>query len=199
MLLVGLTGGIATGKSTVARLFAERGAAVVDADRLTHRLQAPGTPCHAAIATAFGSGVVAPTGELDRAALAARVFADPGLRRRLEAIMHPATWIAARAEAQAAAAAGSALCLIDAALLFEAGWASRCDAVIVITAPASVQLARLRARGLDEGAARLRLAAQWPVAHKAARADFTIDGGGSLAITVAQVAQVHAALVARAR
>jgi dephospho-CoA kinase len=193
--LVGLTGGIAVGKTTVAAMFAARGAAVIDADRITHALQAPGSPCHAAILEAFGPGVATAAGVLDRRRLGDRVFADASARRRLEAIMHPAIWARVRDEAGQAEAAGRALCLVDAAVLFEAGWAERFAAVVLVVAPVEVQLARLAARGLAEADARRRLAAQWPAAWKAARADHVIHAGGSLADTEAQVVRVHAKLL----
>jgi len=199
MLLVGLTGGIAVGKSTVARLFAARGAAVVDADRITGALQQPGAPGLAAVVRAFGPSVLDPAGRLDRPRLAARVFGDPAQRQRLEALMHPLIWERVQAEVAAAAAAGRRLCLVDAAVLFEAGWADRFPVLVVVTAPPEVQRARLRERGLSAEAIECRLAAQWPSAAKAARAHFVIEAAGPLADTEAQVADVHARLLADPR
>ncbi|MFB3820139.1 MAG: dephospho-CoA kinase, partial [Candidatus Methylomirabilales bacterium] len=199
MLLVGLTGGIASGKSTVASMFAARGAAVVDADRITRELQAPGTACHRAILETFGEAVRDAQGGLDRRRLASRVFGDAAERARLEALMHPAIWARVTAEAAAAAGAGHRVCLVDAAVIFEAGWAERFPVLIVVTAPADVQLARLRARGLEPAEASRRLRAQWPSADKAARADFVIRTEGTLAETEAQVARIHAALLADPR
>ncbi len=199
MLLVGLTGGIASGKSTVAAMFAARGAAVIDADRISRALQAPGTASHAAIVRDFGPRILEPSGRLDRRRLAERVFADPTARERLEAIMHPAIWTAVLEERSAAEAAGRRLCLVDAALIVEAGWADRFHVLIVVVAPETAQLARLCARGLSEADARQRLAAQWPAAAKAARADFVIDAGGMLGETAAQVVRIHAALLEHPR
>jgi dephospho-CoA kinase len=199
MRLIGLTGGIASGKSTVARMLAARGAAVIDADRIGRALQEPGTPCHAAILEAFGPDVRDASGRLDRRRLADAVFSDAAARRRLEGIMHPAIWSAAMAEAASAEAAGYALCVVDAALILEAGWRERFDAVIVVVAPEAAQLERLRLRGLREGEARERLAAQWPAAAKAAQADVVIDTGGTLADTEARVAQVYPTLLAAGR
>jgi dephospho-CoA kinase len=197
--LIGLTGGIASGKSTVARMLAARGAAVIDADRISRALQEPGTPCHAAIVEAFGRDVLDRAGRLDRRRLADTVFEDPAARRRLEAIMHPAIWAAAMAEAAAAEAAGHPLCVVDAALILEAGWRERFDTVVVVVAPEPAQLERLRLRGVGEDDARRRLAAQWPTAAKAARADVVLDTGGTLAETEARVAELYALLAATPR
>ncbi len=121
MILVGLTGGIAAGKSTVASMFAERGAAVVDADRIAHRLQEPGGACHQEIVEAFGREILDASGRIDRQRLGARAFADPSLRQRLEAIMHPAIWAACESEIGRAEAAGRSVCVVEAALILETG------------------------------------------------------------------------------
>jgi dephospho-CoA kinase len=194
VLLVGLTGGIAAGKSTVAAMFASRGAAVVDADRIGHALQEPGAACHAAIAEAFGPGVLDAAGRIDRRRLGAIVFADPAARRRLEAVMHPAIWAACLAAADAAAAAGRALCVVEAAVLFEAGWHAQVAKVVVVTAPEAVRLARLAARGLTPDEARRRMRTLLSPQTAAARADFVIDNGGDLAATQAAVERVHGLL-----
>jgi dephospho-CoA kinase len=197
MVLVGLTGGIGVGKSTVASMFAARGAAVVDADRISRRLQEPGEPCHDAIVAAFGRAVLDPAGRIDRKRLGEMVFADPARRTALEAIMHPAIWAVCETEIRAAAAAGRAVCVVEAALILETGQRSRFQRIVVVTAPTDVQVERLaQARGLTEAEARQRLAAQWPSADKARLADFVIDNGGDLPTTEAQVARVYAALVA---
>jgi dephospho-CoA kinase len=197
MLLVGLTGGIGVGKSTVASMFAARGAAVVDADRISRRLQEPGESCHDAIVAAFGRAVLDPAGRIDRKRLGEMVFADPARRTALEAIMHPAIWAVCETEIRAAAAAGRAVCVVEAALILETGQRSRFQRIVVVTALTDVQVERLaQARGLTEAEARQRLAAQWPSADKARLADFVIDNGGDLATTEAQVARVYAALMA---
>jgi dephospho-CoA kinase len=197
MVLVGLTGGIGVGKSTVASMFAARGAAVVDADRISRRLQEPGESCHAAIVAAFGRAVLDPAGRIDRKRLGEMVFADPARRETLEAIMHPAIWAVCETEIRAAAAAGWAVCVVEAALILETGQRSRFQRIVVVTAPTDVQVERLaQARGLTEAEARQRLAAQWPSADKARLADFVIDNGGDLATTEAHVARVYAELVA---
>jgi dephospho-CoA kinase len=196
MILVGLTGGIGVGKSTVASMFAARGAAVVDADRISRKLQEPGEPCHDAIVAAFGRAVLDPAGRIDRKRLGEMVFADPARRTALEAIMHPAIWAACEAEIRAAAAAGRAVCVVEAALILEMGQRSRFHRIVVVTAPTDLQVERLaQARGLTEAEARQRLTAQWPNADKARQADHVIDNGGNLAVTDRQVETVYSALL----
>jgi len=193
--VVGLTGGIASGKSTVAAMLAARGAAVVDADRLARALQEPGQPCFLAIVEAFGREMLGADGRLDRPRLAARVFGDAAARRRLEAIMHPAIRVATAEALAKAAAAGFRVGVVEAALILEAGQRGEYDCLVVVTAPVEVQVARLRAsRGLGEAEARQRIAAQWPAEAKAAAADFVIENGGERAATAAQVDAVWAAL-----
>jgi dephospho-CoA kinase len=189
MRLIGLTGGIATGKSTVARLLAGRGAALVDADLLAREVVAPGSPALGEIATAFGPEVLTPAGELDRAALGAVVFADPAQRHRLEAITHPR--IGALMGERIAAALGSAAPLVvaDIPLLFEGGRGELVEGVLLVDAPEEVQLSRLMLRdGIDEAAARARIAAQMPLAEKRRRATWVIDNAGSPESTAGQVA-----------
>lgn len=200
MLLVGLTGGIATGKSTVAGMFAARGAAIVDADRIARALQEPGQPCHRQMVETFGAEILEGSGRIDRPRLGARVFADPVARGRLEAIMHPAIREACEQAIRAAETAGYAVCFVDAALILETGQRDRFHAIVLVSAPETVQVDRLvRQRGLTEAEARQRLQAQWTTATKTAQADFVIDNGGDLAITEAQVARVYAALEALRR
>jgi dephospho-CoA kinase len=197
MIVVGLTGGIAAGKSTVAAMLAARGAALVDADRIGHALQEPGGRCHQAIVEAFGKGILDEHGHIDRRRLGKLVFADLRLRRTLEAIMHPAIWEACEAAIRAAEAAGRPVCVVEAAVLLEAGWEASCDAVAVVTAPEAVRVARLmRARGLSEAEERQRVEAQWTQAAQAARADCVIDNGGDPAATEAQAARAYAQLAA---
>jgi len=195
VVVVGLTGGIATGKSTVAAMFAARGAAVVDADRIAHALQEPGQPCHHQIVEAFGTEILDGAGRIDRRRLGARVFADPAAKRQLEAMMHPAIRAACENEIRAAEASVRAVCLVDAALILEAGQQDRFDAIVLVAAPEAVQVDRLvRTRGLTEAEARRRIQSQWTTAAKAALADFVIDNSGDLAATEAQVARVYSAL-----
>ena len=195
MLLVGLTGGIGVGKSTVAAMFAARGAAVVDADEITRRLQEPGQPRYDAIVDAFGREILDPTGRIDRKRLGSIVFADAASLRRLEVIMHPAIWAACEAEIHAAAATGRSVCVVEMALILETGQRGRFRKLIVVTAPEKIQLQRVgRARGLTEADAQQRLAAQWSAEDKTRLADYVIDNGGDLAMTEAQVVRVYAEL-----
>jgi dephospho-CoA kinase len=197
MLIVGLTGGIGVGKSTVAAMFAARGAAVVDGDAINRRLQEPGQPCHRAIVDEFGPAILDPAGRIDRRRLGEIVFADAARRRRLEAIMHPAIWAACEAEVRAAAAAGKAVCVVEMALILETGQRGRFRKLVVVTAPESVQVERVaRARGLTQAEARRRLAAQWGGEDKARLADYVIDNGGDLSATARQVDRVYGALLA---
>jgi len=195
VIVVGLTGGIAAGKSTVAAMFAARGAVVVDLDRIGHALQEPGAACYAPVVAAFGPGVVDETGRINRRRLGALVFADPDLRRRLDDIMRPAMWEACAASIRKAEAGGSRLCVVEAAILLEAQWRERFQAIVAVTAPETEQIERLRrTRDLSEAEARRRLGALWPSAEKAAKADFVIENGGSLAGTETQVERIVAAL-----
>ena len=185
-MLIGLTGGIASGKSTVADLLAARGAVVIDADRLAREVVEPGTPGLAAVVRRFGTGVLAPDGSLDRPALGRLVFADPGLRRDLEAILHPA--VRARAAELTAAAPDGAVVVQVIPLLVETGQQDAFDLVVVVDVPPEVQLARVRDRdGLDEAGAHARMAAQASREARLAAADVVITNGGSLADLEAQV------------
>jgi dephospho-CoA kinase len=178
--VVGLTGGIASGKSTFAEALRARGAPVVDADALARAAVAPGTPALAEIAREFGEDVIAPDGTLDRKRMAALVFADAGARRRLEAITHPAVRRAMAEETARLAAAGHDLAFYDTPLLFEVGLDRSLDSVVVVWAPRDVQRARLVARdGLADAEAEARLAAQLPIDEKAARADFVVENVGA--------------------
>lgn len=180
MRVVGLTGGIASGKTTFAELLRARGVPVVDADALARAAVAKGSPALAEIARAFGADVLLPDGALDRKRLAAIVFADPAARRRLEAITHPAVRLAMAEETARLAAAGHALAFYDTPLLYEVGLEAVLDSVVVVWAPREVQRARLVARdGLAPEAAETRLAAQLPIDEKAARADFVVENAGA--------------------
>jgi dephospho-CoA kinase len=200
-LLVGLTGGIATGKSTVAAMFRDLGCPVVDADVLAREVVEPGEPALADIVREFGTGVLAPGGRLDRKALAAVVFADAGRRRRLEAITHPRIRerLASRLAALAGAGFGGVV-IFDAAVIVESGAYRQMDRLVVVIADEATQLARLRARdGLGEEEARRRIASQMPLAEKAKLADHVIDNSGDRAATEARTREVHAALLAELR
>jgi dephospho-CoA kinase len=177
--LVGLTGGIASGKTTFAGALRAHGVPVVDADALSRAAVAPGTPALAEIVRVFGTGVLAPDGALDRKRVAAIVFADPAARRRLEAVIHPAVRAAMAAETARLAAEGHALAFYDTPLLYEVGLEALLDSVVVVWAPLHVQRERLVLRdGLTPDEADARLAAQLPLDEKAARADFVVDNGG---------------------
>ena len=189
MLRIGLTGGIGSGKSTVAALLAERGALVVDADRIAREVVEPGTPGLAAIVEAFGDQVLAADGSLDRAALAAVVFADPQARQRLDGIVHPL--VRARAAELAAAAPPGAVVVHDVPLLVETGLTALYDIVVVVDAPVETQVARLvAARGMTEDAARARIAAQATREDRLAPADVVIDNSGTLDELEAQVREL---------
>ncbi|MCZ2814656.1 dephospho-CoA kinase [Modestobacter sp. VKM Ac-2984] len=177
MLRIGLTGGIGSGKSTVAALLAERGAVVVDADRLAREVVAPGTPGLAAIAEEFGPDVLAGDGALDRAALAAVVFADPAARARLDAIVHPR--VRARAAELAAAAPPGSVVVQDVPLLVETGQAGSFDLVLVVETDPETRVARLVDRGLSAADARARIASQATDEERRAVADVVLhnDGG----------------------
>ncbi len=175
--VIGLTGNIGTGKSTVLAHLADLGARTVDADRLAHEIMLPGGPAYDAVVSAFGAGILAPDGRIDRAKLAAIVFADPQALARLESILHPL--VIARVE-EIAAAATEPVIAVEAVKLLESGMAARlCDEVWVIVARPEIALARLAAqRGMSEVEARRRLANQMPEAEKVARADVVIDNSG---------------------
>jgi dephospho-CoA kinase len=187
-LQVGLTGNIGSGKSTVARLFAERGAAVIDADVLAREATADPVVLRE-IAILFGQDLVA-DGELNRARLAAVVFADPEARARLNAIIHP--WVGREREAQVAALSTRtpppAVIVHDVPLLFEAGLDTEMDKTIVVDAPLVLRLARAVARsGLTSDELRARDAAQLPLAEKVRRADFVLRNDGDMAALRRQV------------
>jgi dephospho-CoA kinase len=178
-MVIGLTGGIGSGKSSVAQLFAERGAVVVDADVLAHAATAPGGAAHAAVIERFGPGIVAPDGSIDRGALADVVFADPAARTDLEALVHPAVLEAIDRRLTAEAATDSVVVVVV-PLLVEVGW-DGADAVVVVDCPEEVAIRRLvEERGMDEADVRRRLAAQADRATRLARADHVLTNDGTL-------------------
>ncbi len=189
MRLIGLTGGIGTGKSTVAGMLAARGAAVVDADRLAREVVEPGTPALAEIAADFGPGVLNADGSLDRAATGALVFADEAKRLRLNAITHPRVGELMQQRIAAALSSPAPLVVVDIPLLFEGGRQGLFEGVMVVWAPPQVQLARLVERdGWDEAEARQRIDSQMPIDEKRALATWVIDNAGPVAATERQVA-----------
>jgi dephospho-CoA kinase len=180
MVVVGLTGGIGSGKSTVASMLAERGAVVVDADRLAREAVAVGTPGHRAVAERFGPAVVAGDGSLDRAALAGVVFDDPAALADLNAIVHPPVR-AAIASRVAELEGGASVVVLEIPLLVESGRSYGESQVIVVDCPEDVAVARLvEHRGMDAVDARRRIAAQVSRADRLARADVVIENSGSL-------------------
>lgn len=184
-MIIGLTGNIATGKSAVMRLAAERGALTIDADQVVHELLDGDATIQAAVAEAFGPGVRREDGRIDRAALGAIVFKDPAALARLEALLHPATRLAIARRVQATTAD---VVMIEAIKLLEGPLADVCDQVWVTTCPEAVQLERLRVcRGMAEDVALARIRAQAPQADKVSRADVVIDTSGLMSETQAQI------------
>lgn len=192
--LIGLTGNIGSGKSTVGRLFAARGIPVIDADALARELQAPGQDANAEIAAAWPQ-VVSPDGRLDRKRLGDIVFSDRAALKRLEAIMHPRIQTLSRARADAFAAAGHPLTLYEASLLIESGRHKELDGLLVVTASPENRIARVAARdGLREDEIRARMRAQLPQEDKVRLATHVIDNDGDQAATEAQVDRIVAIL-----
>ena len=190
--LIGLTGNIATGKSTVANMLEDLGATVIDADALVHELQRQGMPVYDDIVAAFGPGILDLAGEIDRKALGAIVFGDPAQLRRLESIVHPAVLIES---ARRILEAATPVVVYEAIKLIEAGRADMCNAVWVVTARSDVQLQRLmRDRHLSETEARQRIEAQPPQSEKIRRATVVIDNSGSLEETQQQVTAAFRAI-----
>jgi dephospho-CoA kinase len=197
LYLIGLTGGIACGKSTVLKVLQAHGAGVLDADRVVHELQQPGMPVYAAIVAEFGTGILtAPDGPIDRPRLGSIVFSDPAALQRLERIVHPAVrtsirnWLAAVAAGSADQPGPRPVAVIDAIRLIEGGYTELCNSVWVVTCREDQQIARLREhRGMSEEDALRRIAAQPPQASRMPHADVVIDNSGTLAETEAQVAR----------
>lgn len=188
MLVIGLTGGIASGKSTVARILERLGATIIDADLLAREAVLPGTPAHEDIVAAFGTEILLPDATIDRKALGRIVFANPDARRRLEAITHPA--IARLSQARLAEARRSAAPAVFyvAPLLIEAGATGRVDDIWVVYADRETQLARLTERdGIRRDEAEQRLAAQMPMDEKASYGSAVIDNRGTPEETERQV------------
>jgi dephospho-CoA kinase len=178
VLRVGLTGGIGSGKSTVSRRLAELGAVVIDSDVLAREVVEPGTPGLAAIVAAFGPGVLAPDGTLDRSALSSIVFADEDALAVLNGIVHPL--VRERAAEQADAAADDAVVVQDVPLLVESGISDAFDMVLVVDAPEDERVARLvRERGMTEEDARARMAVQASREERLAAADIVLDNSGT--------------------
>ena len=198
MHLFGLTGGIASGKSTVAGRFRSRGLPVIDADMLAREVVAPGTDGLRALVDAFGPGVLGPGGALDRGAVARIAFADDAARRTLNAITHPRITRLSMERAAALASTGEPLACYEAALIVENGVADAFRPLVVVACPDDVQLARILSR--DKASvedARARLRAQKPLADKVAVADFVVDTSGTLAEGAIRADEALAGVCAR--
>ncbi|WP_138735726.1 dephospho-CoA kinase [Modestobacter excelsi] len=185
MLRIGLTGGIGSGKSTVASLLAQRGAVVVDADRIAREVVGPGTPGLAAVAAEFGEDLLTDGGALDRPALAALVFGDPAARARLDAVVHPL--VRARAAELVQAAPPDAVVVQDVPLLVETGQAGSYDLVLVVETDLGTRVTRLGERGLSAEDARARIASQATDEERRAVADVVLRNDGDRAALEAQV------------
>lgn len=195
MLRMGLTGGIASGKSAVGALLRELGFPVLDADALAHKLMEPGQPAHDEVLREFGANLADATGRIDRAKLASIVFADPAKLARLNAIIHPRVEaIVFRQFDQWQQSGVRDVAFVEAALLVEAGIAPKLDGLVVAYCSPEQQLARLRARGMSEIEAKRRLAAQLPVQEKLRHATESINCLGTLEETRAQVQALAAKL-----
>ena len=180
MIVIGLTGGIASGKSTAARHLENLGAAVIDADKLGHRAYERDRPAFAQVVSAFGEDVVGADGEIDRKALGGKVFGDQAQLTRLTDIVWPAILALAKEEIAAAEAAHTAVAVLEAAVLLEAGWQSEVDEVWAVTVAPEVAVARATARdGVAAAAVQARIDAQLTNAERAEKADVVIDNSGS--------------------
>lgn len=196
--MIGLTGGIASGKSTVARLLAERGAAIVDADRIARQVVEPGQPALAELIARFGATILAPDGTLDRKRLGAIAFSDPAARADLNKITHPRITAASAAAIASWSDAGADVVFYEAALLVENGSHRALPALVVVSASPEVQLARVMARdGLSREDAEKRIASQLPLADKRAAATWVIENDGDEAALAREVDRVVAAIEAR--
>ena len=193
---VGLTGGVASGKSTVSAMLRDLGAVVVDADLLAREAVAPGTEGLAEIVAAFGDKVLTPEGELDRPAMGAIVFGDEEARRRLEAIIHPR--VRQRSAELEAAAGPDAVVVHDIPLLAETGQAGTFDAVVVVDVPVETQVERMvRLRGMTEAEAKARISAQATREQRLAVATHVIDNTGTVEDLRDRVAEVFGELAAK--
>ena len=199
LIVAGLTGGIASGKSTVARMLAAAGARVVDADRIAHEVVQPGRRAWQAVRTRFGDGVVRPDGNLDREKLGRMVFRDPAIKRDLEQVVHPFVFRQMASELKSLAAARpGAVVVLDIPLLIESGLHRVLPLTALVHVPEAVQLARLiRRDGLAAADARARIRAQMPIDAKRAHADVIIDNAGPLEATRRQALTLYRRLRAK--
>lgn len=190
MKLLGLTGGIGMGKSAAAQFLRERGAQVVDTDELARRLVERGQPALLEIQTAFGKSMVAPGGQLRREELAQIVFTDPAARTKLEAILHPRIREGWLAQVETWRRENHALAVVVIPLLFETNAGSHFDKTICVACSAANQCKRLLERGWTPEQIRQRIAAQWPIEQKIARADFVVWTDGSLEVHAEQIERI---------
>lgn len=199
MIVAGLTGGIATGKSTVAAIFQQSGARLIDADRIARDAVRQGTPAYAEILAYFGAGILLPGGEIDRKRLAAIIFSNPSQQRLLEGIVHPRVKEeATRQLDRIRQEQPGATVILDVPLLFESGLNCGLEEIIVVYAPEAVQIRRLMARdGLTEAEAQARIRAQMPIESKKALATRVIDNSGDLEHTRTQTLEVYRQLATR--
>lgn len=204
MKVCGLTGGAGMGKSSAAQFLRERGVPVVDTDELAHQLVQPGQPALTEIQAVFGKGIIAPDGQLRRQELAQIVFTDPAARKKLEAILHPRirerwlaqieTWRAAPKRSDGGRGENHALAVVVIPLLFETQAESAFDKIICVACSAPTQHQRLLSRGWSPQQIRQRLAAQWPIEQKLARADFVVWTDGSPDVCAQQIDRIMAGL-----
>lgn len=189
MRVIGITGGIATGKSTVTQLLADLGAPTLSADSVARDVLAPGTDTTREVLAAFPACAAAHNADtVDRRALSLLVFADPNARLHLQSLTHPAIRAVIFPQIAAWQAAGEGIAAVEIPLLYEGGWETTLDGVVVVTCAQATQISRLRARlGIDDAEARRQIAAQWPLSEKTARADFVITTDGTPEDTRRQV------------
>ena len=191
MRIIGLTGGVATGKSSVARFFEEQGVPVIDADQVAREAVRPGSPCLARLAALFGEGVLNPDGTLDRKRVGSIVFKDAERRRLLESVLHPEIRRLAEERIARAAAAGQRVLVYMAPLLIEAGATDRVDEIWVVTVRPGIQLERLMARdGIGRDEAERIIASQMPLAEKERHGRIVIDNSGTPEETRRQLAAI---------
>jgi dephospho-CoA kinase len=196
ILRTGLTGGIASGKSTIARIFASLGCVTVDADQIVARLYEPGEAGHEALVRTYGSGILLPDGTIDRRKLADIAFASDESAKALNALIHPIVvaeegWLMAAEERDAA---GDEIVVVEAALLIEAGGKERYDRIVIVDVDPETQLARAVARGMRREEAARRIAHQLPRAERLRYADYVIDNSGDLQAAEAETTRVYQAL-----
>ena len=194
ILHCGLTGGIAGGKSTIARMFAELGCMAVDADAIVAELYRPGAAGHQSLVRTYGTGILTAEGEIDRRKLSDVAFADAGSARRLNALIHPLVLAEERRRMAMLPAEDDRIVIVEATLLIEAGNLERYDKVIVVDVAPEVQVARGVARGMAAEEVQRRIAHQLPREERLRHADYVIDNSGDVAAARSEVARVYAAL-----